>query len=536
MSPMVGELHYRSLRAPQGDGETLIDPPASRFGELLEQNTATIERYDFDLQGRGLARIVREARSQLIDAALSATRQYRDVDAQAAQAPAAPILLAGHQPQLFHPGVWYKNFVLSRLAREHRAVAINLVIDSDTTKDPAIRVPTGTVTDPRVESVAFDRPTAEMPFEERSIQDAECWRRFGSRVQDHIRSLVPNPLIEEFWPRVVERSRFTSRTGDCLSQARHQQEGVWGAQTLELPQSRVCQLESFHWFTAHLLAHLPRLWDVYNSSVAEFRRINHVRSTAHPVPNLIAQDDWLEAPFWVWSTESPRRSRLFVRPSGDELVLSNRRNIEVRLPLSPDADAAGAVSKLGQLSGQGIKLRTRALITTMFARLILGDMFLHGIGGAKYDQLTDALIQRFFGLEPPSYMTVTATLRLPVALPPESPRLRDIDAQLRDLTYHPESFLEGTAATAEVANALAAKRHWIEIEQTVENAKTRCRAIRAANESLQPLLAHTRQALLAEREVAFERARRRAILASREYAFVLFPAEQLRSLFTAPLV
>ena len=46
-------------------------------------------------------------------------------------------------------------------------------------------------------------------------------------------------------------------------------------------------------------------------------------------------------------------------------------------------------SRLAELSSRGIKLRTRALTTTLFARLVLSDMFLHGIGGAKYDQVTD---------------------------------------------------------------------------------------------------------------------------------------------------
>ena len=55
------------------------------------------------------------------------------------------------------------------------------------------------------------------------------------------------------------------------------------------------------------------------------------------------------------------------------------------------------------------------MITTLFARLFLGDLFMHGIGGAKYDQVTDSLVERFFGVKPPGFMTLTATLRLPVA-------------------------------------------------------------------------------------------------------------------------
>ena len=88
-----------------------------------------------------------------------------------------------------------------------------------------------------------------------------------------------------------------------------------------------------------------------------------------------------------------------------------------------------------------MKIRSRALITTLWARLALGDLFLHGIGGAKYDQVTDRLIERFFGLQPPGIMVLSATLHLPVAPPrgmtPDEVR-RDPAGTSRDLTFHPE--------------------------------------------------------------------------------------------------
>ena len=51
-------------------------------------------------------------------------------------------LVAGHQPELFHPGVWFKNFALHRLAHQHGALPINLVVDTDTAK-PATLARTG---------------------------------------------------------------------------------------------------------------------------------------------------------------------------------------------------------------------------------------------------------------------------------------------------------------------------------------------------------------------------------------------------------
>ena len=394
------------------------------------------------------------------------------------------------------------------------AVAINLVIDSDVAKEPSIRVPTGTVENPRLESVTFDQSTVEVPFEERSIIDRSCWDSFGGRVLSLIRPLVPEPLVRQFWPLAIERSQATTRLSDCLAQARHRQEALWGSQTLELPQSAVCQLEAFHWFSAHLLAHLPRLWEIYNESVAKYRARESCSQLGESGTGSDGRRPMVGSSVWIWSSNSPKRRRLFVQQSGEELLLSDRSGIDVRLPLSADRDAQAAVDHLASLSGRRIKLCTRALITTMFARVVLGDLFVHGIGGSKYDQLTDLLIERFFGLEPPAYLTATATLQLPVRLPPETDEdLRSVDAELRNLTYHPESYLNGARLSADAAAALRTKRNWIGVEQTPENAKMRCRSIRGANDALQSNVAARRGALLERREHLIEALRKRKRLA-----------------------
>src|SRR5207245_752568 len=112
----------------------------------------------------------------------------------------------------------------------------------------------------------------------------------------------------------------------------------------------VCSLESFHWFACHLLAQLPRLWEAYNAAIADYRRLNHLRSRTHPVPDLASDGVWLEAPFWIWSSADPTRRRLFVRQNGDDLVLSDRSAVEHAIPLSPEADASRGVEQLAILA------------------------------------------------------------------------------------------------------------------------------------------------------------------------------------------
>jgi hypothetical protein len=522
------------LRAPREHGSVLIDPPLADVSQMVARNQVRSAAANYQLHGRSLAELSARGRADLVAAAHRYTSAYRKIDDAS---PTERLYLAGHQPELFHPGVWFKNFVLSGLARGGRATAVNLVIDSDTIKHVAVRVPGGSASAPAVESTPFDASADEIPFEERDIEDRCLFNTFGQRAADTLRPLVAHPLLCKFWPLARARAQATPNLGECISQARHVLEGEWGLSTLELPQSQVCALESFHWFTAHLLAELSRLRDVYNESIDAYRIANRVRSANHPAPNLAEDGEWMEAPFWLWSTASPRRRRLFVRRDGDRLTLSNRRRIEFDLPL-PAGDASSAVEVLADLPRRGIKLRSRALITTLFARLLLSDLFIHGIGGAKYDQLTDEIVRRFFGLEPPEYLVLSATLHLTGSqgdtAADETARL---DSALRDLEYHPEKYLDRLYpwrdAPVDVAHWVELKARWLATEQTRANARQRCHAIRAANEALQAWVEAPRRELLRQRQEAARSARARAVLASREYAFCLYPEEPLRDFLLA---
>jgi hypothetical protein len=495
--------------------------------ESCRQNHQQLAQQCYDVQGCSLAELRVLARQELTQAAWRYSSSYRDVP----EPPVGDPLLwvAGHQPQMFHPGVWFKNFVLGAWARETAGVAINLVIDNDRLKHPTLRVPTGTVASPSSENLAYDDMSAALPFEERRVMNEELFQSFGERVQRSVASLLPEPLISQYWPLVLEERRRSPLIGQCLAAARHRLEGTWGLDNYELPASQMCASQSFRWFLSHLLAHLPRFQSLYNECLFEYRRRHHLRSTSHPVPQLERQGEWLEAPFWIWQREFPERRRLFVRAADSQLELSDRGSFQRWLPVDPSGTSAKAVEALADWERAGIKIRTRALTTTLFARLVLSDLFLHGIGGGKYDELTDDLIRRFFGFEPPGLAVATATLRLPVDRPHGSEqRVHELDHFLRESQYHPERFLTAADRTDEVQKWIDYKARWIETLPTRENAKQRCHAIRDANRALQSPVEAQRARWVEERAVRQEQVRMERILAWREYAFCLFPAAFLR--------
>ena len=558
MTLVTPEKHFRRLHTPRENRSVVVHPAWNRVDDLVKDNLSIHPRpdcEDYDFQGRSLSAIARQARLELHAAARRWTAQYRDIGPNPANPPDL-IFLAGHQPQMFHPGVWLKNFALGRLAEQHQATAINLIVDSDAISTVSLRVPGGSADNPSIAEVQFDRRDPMIPYEERCIEDRAMFDSFGRRVLEQMGQLIQNPLIETFWPMVIDQSREADRLGACMARARHLVETRWGISTLEIPQSRVCDLHAFHWFVAHLLAQLPRFSAVYNEAVHEYRRMYRIRSAAHPVPDLAVEDEWLEAPFWIWSREDPRRKRLFVKHGRGELLLSDRHDINARLPLSDEGDGSRAVEQLAGLVGRGVKIRSRALVTTLWARMILSDLFIHGIGGGNYDLVTDRIIERFFHRKPPGFMILSATLHLPIKstspLPsgesqsktsPLPTNLRSvpgegqgegIDRQLRDLTYHPERFLDdifdnSRGIPEEVRTLIDSKRKWIDTPQTIENAKTRCQVIRQCNESLQPWLEELRRQLLNRRAEAAKIEQAERILSWREYGFCLYPEETLRN-------
>jgi hypothetical protein len=531
----ASQLEFDRLRTPRENRTALVEPPFDRVTDLVGENLRIRDQLRYDLHGRSFAEISQLARAELLAAARRWTAAYRNVPAEPPDPPGL-IFLAGHQPQMFHPGVWFKNIALGELARQHGATAVNLIVDNDVLSDASLRVPGGSVAEPHAAQIPFDRPDPKIPYEERRIEDRELFASFGRRVVEQMAPLVADPLIAQYWPLVCSRAEHTDNLGACLAQARHQLEGLfWGSlETLEVPQSSVCSGEAFQWFTAHLLARLPEFCTIYNQAVREYRRAHHVRSLSHPVPELVEEGPWLEAPLWVWTAAEPRRRRLFARSDGREIVLSDRQSWEVRLPLQSDGNAGGAVERLLELQRRGVRIRSRALITTLWARLALGDLFIHGIGGAKYDRVTDLLIERFFGFHPPGFMVLSATLHLPIERDTATAEdIRAIRRGLRKLTYHPEQCFDGLENAP--TDLIAAKRQWIEIPQTVENARQRCHAIRAANVALQPCLDRARQRLLQRQAQTLEKLRAESVLAWREYAFCLYPEPCLRGFLSGLL-
>jgi hypothetical protein len=474
--------------------------------------------------------------------------------------------MAGHQPDLFHPGVWIKNFALNGLAKTHRATPLNLIVDSDSAKSAALRVPAivedpNSATSPRVATrgrygagfgnvvpelitllnIPFNRWTREVPYEELKVTDHDLFAQFPIQVAAILKEWQLNPILPAFWAEVQQSHNEV--LSERFAAARRSFERRWGCHNLEIPVSWVCRTEAFAWFACHLLADLQRFHTVYNGCLLEYRRGHGIRSRSHPVPELAAEGDWLETPFWAWRSDNPHRRRLLARPGGRNLELRLDEELIGSLPLSAEATVHQSAAKCQKavaawrdLERRGIKVRGRALLTTLYARLFLADLFIHGIGGAKYDELTDEIIRRFFGVEPPEYLVLSATVLLPLPSFPATPdHCRRLARQLRDLHWNPHRHLTDSQdaeamAGSLTANQLAAqKSEWILRHPSGAQARReRFLALRALTNQLNKLLANREERARQELRQCHRQIQANAILQRRDYAFCLYPEALLR--------
>ena len=88
----------------------------------------------------------------------------------------------------------------------------------------------------------------------------------------------------------------------------------------------------------------------------------------------------------------------------------------------------------------------------MYARLILSDLFIHGIGGGKYDQLGDRIIEDFYGVKSPEFMVISATILLPEARAERKlNKIGELKRKIRDTYYQPERFFQPEAGIDSLA-------------------------------------------------------------------------------------
>src|SRR2546428_1587535 len=304
-------------------------------------------------------------------------------------------------------------------------------VDNDVAEDLGAAVPRRGATGLRLAPETLVRPGPDVPYEAVPAPPLREWREFVDRLQAHLQT-VPLPDAQASLAQFARAAAGirADNIGMFLTAARRRYEGE--RRYAELPVPKMSAGVEFKRFVLHLLRDAERFAAVYNHHLNAYRARYSIRTAAQPFPDLQREGDRQELPFWI--IRDGRRAPLSVQRmgSGIRLVAAGESAGEVAGGAGPEALA-------------GLAIRPRALTLTAFTRLCLADLFVHGVGGGRYDRVTDAIIREYFGLEPPAYAVTTATMHLPLQGYDAGEERQALRRRLLELQHNPDRVLADPA-------------------------------------------------------------------------------------------
>lgn len=397
-----------------------------------------------------------------------------------------PVILSGHQADIWHPGILVKRFAAEVAAAKVGGAAGWIVVDQDSHALADIRYPVSNADVlsvrrwealPRANVLAqaeaplcaipAERP-APLPAPERGVPD------FVAAGLERIHRALAEHAEERSAARQVAAAALESLAPVATPLQR-------------LYATDLARTTLFNWLLERMREDPRRCAEAYNRAVE-----------AHPEARIapLRLEPNVELPLWIITRggAGPKRTRAAAATLRDA--------------------APGTIAP-------------RALFMTAILRLAGCDLFIHGSGGGVYDTITDDWIRDWLGLELAPTAVVTATLLLPLDARIPPPEEIDKAAWRAHHALHDPSLLGDAAAAARKTELVA-----------------RIKELKKRNEDPAPVFAelqdllrrvrheHERDLLKLDRAAANARSLRNqaAIAHDRTWAFPLYPPEDLQRL------
>ncbi|MBU4228152.1 hypothetical protein KJ987_07870, partial [bacterium] len=483
-------MERRFFKAPQNK-QIFFSPPVNKMGSLLEENKKIFSKYSFTILNQPFRKVRENCRKEVIRRALKFSKKF-DPDIEEKINPAYQyIIQTGHQPVFFHPGIWIKNIFLNELLKSpllDKSLGLNIILDNDICKDLNLSLPAlssnGNLI---VEEISFLSSTLppNLPFEEYPCPSLELITKFTRDVIHRLKPLESEnkDILNNFknFARCLENSsRFCSQNykesnvGEFLSLARRFYEQEIEPAYLEIPFSQICNSDEFLSFFLEIIKNIKSFSEIYNRKLDEYRKLFKIRNRAHPSPNLMIKENFMEVPFWIWR-EGDQRRKIFILNEEEKNYLYNDSYGKI-FPIESDG-LKSLFSLKTLLKDRGLKIRPKALLLTLYNRLFISDLFIHGLGGAKYDLVTDEIIREFFKVEPPLFLVASCTLHLNFKSSPVASnfKISTLKKEIRDLEFNPQRYIDELPLTKKEKNQIG------------ELAEKKTKLIKKIKETLSPI-------------------------------------------------
>lgn len=418
-----------------------------------------------------------------------------------------PVIATGHQPNWHHCGIFIKSLIANQLANRLAGLFIHIVVDHDT-YETSMALP--------VSAQSQDQPDITL---KRIKPKANQMQDFLTHSLD---SSPNNALLKCCWADMDSPGKdcSVSKYIIYMQAALYQNLNI---DAVYLPVSKMADSGVFQDFLAYLLTDISSFVAHYNNAVSMLKTSTDI-SILRTIE--IKECPFTELPFWL-ITPGNKKSSLFVS-SDQEHSISIACESDI-LVTAKNKDVTQTLKKLKQ---KGYSIRPKAVVLTLFVRLYLADWFIHGAGGARYEFITDYLLQHFFRIDNLSYGAAALTSFLfEKELASTEQSLDRLQKQQRIFLHSPESFLDpDTALEPELCDLLKKKQTAIlcSTDPSSSHQDRNCARenIRILNRKLQEHLPFSEESVNNETSKLKEQF---SLFKKRDFFFGLFPKEYLTS-------
>jgi hypothetical protein len=507
---------------PAGHGEVLTSPDYARWAALARSNAKAARQWEFEVCGLPANGLRASARREALDRARGFSTR---LGVPVREVPGEPdlIVVTGHQPELYHPGIWIKDFLLQRLADETGAAALDLVVDSDGFEAVEVHSPC-LKPEVRVCRAYLAVGTTDGCYACAPVPSAHDLEQFCEAGAEHL-STLSAPALGHHFAAFCEALKDAAGDAESLAElvtfARRRYEASAGTDYLELPVTSMAGSRAFATVLAHMARDAPAFAAAYNAALADFRDRTGTRNPAQPFPDLRVEGDLVELP--VWHLADGRRTVWARTGETPALVVDGQALCELAdCASAPDAVFASALVPA-----------PKALMLTLFARLFVADFFIHGVGGGRYDQVTDDVIRRYFGVEPPAFAVASMTMYLPLgARIVTDAEVDEASQALNRMRHNPDQSLDqvefDSSGERSRAQRLADEKARLVTEIAAHGAdkKTIGKSIREVNDELGHLMEPYRRQLQEALDELLQMQEASEVLTDRTYPFCFWsPSE-----------
>jgi len=282
-----------------------------------------------------------------------------------------PIVMSGHQPEIFHPGILRKNRELLSFARTNQITPLFVSLDLDQHDAGVFFYPTRNRSgDLTVSKVSLS--TGKGLVAGQKVRETGELKEIFSLVESSLHQVAINPSGKFARAKAL----YMELAGESINLANaivRRQLAVEHA-LLEISFSRILEADFAKEWIGSLLSDPEKLFSCFNQSLLSYRADHKIKNTANPFPNLKKDGTRLELPFWVITPVANSRDSLWAALDDGNLSFSY------------GADSTRIALK--SIEKEQI-IAPRGALTTALFRHYCCDLFIHGLGGGKYDRFTD---------------------------------------------------------------------------------------------------------------------------------------------------